>query len=61
VIVSDLAVIRFDIITVRSDTQSLDNCYYLFKNSELITYLHLSVNNWPGFCYLDLYIILLKT
>jgi len=46
VIVSDLAVIvRFDIIIERSDTQSLDNCYYLLKNAELTTYLRLSVNN----------------
>jgi len=46
VIVSDLAVIvRFDVITARSDTQSLDNYYYLLKNSELITYLRLSMNN----------------
>jgi len=45
VIVSDLAMIRFDVITARSDTQSLDNCYYLLKNSELTTYLRLSVNN----------------
>jgi len=38
VIVSDLAVIQDQI-------QSLDNCYYLLKNSELTTYLRLSATD----------------